>query len=114
MAEYFSDSVFADIDSLALYGGIHQKVFGFHRLLAKRFPHAIYYRVEDGITVVVYRILDCRQDPAKTSRALRSAGTGIVRSIDANYDGVGIRQGQLRTRESKPVAGSIRNPCRAK
>ena len=76
VGEYFLDSVFADIDSLTLYGGIHRKIFGFHRLLAKRFPHAIYYRVEDGITVVVYRILDCRQDPAKTSRALRHAGKG--------------------------------------
>ena len=70
VGEYFLDSVFADIDSLALYGGIHRKVFGFYRLLAKRFPHAIYYRVEDRNTVVVYRILDCRQDPTKTSRAL--------------------------------------------
>ena len=71
VGEYFLDSVFADIDSLTLYGGIHRKVFGFHRLLAKRFPHAIYYRVEDQNTAIVYRILDCRQDPAKTSHALR-------------------------------------------
>ena len=71
VGEYFLDSVFADIDSLTLYGGIHRKVFGFHRLLAKRFPHAIYYRVEDQNTAIVYRILDCRKDPAKTSHALR-------------------------------------------
>ena len=36
--EYFLDSLFSDIDSLALYVGIHRKVFGFHRLLSKRFP----------------------------------------------------------------------------
>ena len=71
VGEYFLDSVFIDIDSLALYGGIHRKVFGFHCLLAKRFPPAIYYRVEDRNTAAVYRILDCRQDPAKTNRALR-------------------------------------------
>lgn len=38
LGDYFLDSLFADIDSLALYAGVHQKVFGFHRLLAKRFP----------------------------------------------------------------------------
>lgn len=71
LGEYFLDSVFADIDSLALYAGIHRKVFGFHRLLAKRFPYAIYYRLDAAGVAVVYRVLDCRQDPAKTSRALR-------------------------------------------
>ena len=29
LGAYFFDSVFVDIDSLALYGGIHRKVFGF-------------------------------------------------------------------------------------
>ena len=35
MGGYFLDSLFSDIDSLALYAGIHLNVFGFHRLLAK-------------------------------------------------------------------------------
>jgi hypothetical protein len=42
LGSYFFDSVFADTDSLELFGGIHRKVFGHHRLLAKRFPFAIY------------------------------------------------------------------------
>ena len=50
---YFLDSLFAEIDSLILYGGVHRKGFGFHRLLARRFPYGIYYRVEEGGTVVV-------------------------------------------------------------
>jgi hypothetical protein len=36
---YFLESLFSDIDSLQLYAGLHAKVFGFHRLLSKRFPH---------------------------------------------------------------------------
>ncbi|MCL0060446.1 transposase [Dehalococcoidia bacterium] len=44
LGEYFFDSLFSDIDSLMLYGGIHPKVFGYHRMLSKRFPYAIYYR----------------------------------------------------------------------
>ncbi len=39
--EYFFDSLFSDIDSLVLYAGIHPKVFGYYRLLSKRFPYAV-------------------------------------------------------------------------
>ena len=42
LGEYFFDSLFSDIDSLTLYGGIHPKVFGYHRLLSRPFPFAIY------------------------------------------------------------------------
>jgi hypothetical protein len=70
LGEYFFDSVFSDIDSLALYGGIHRKVFGYHRLLARRFPYAVYYMIDSEGSVLVYRVLDCRQNPAKTRRAL--------------------------------------------
>ena len=70
LGAYFLDSLFSEIDSLALYGGIHRRVFGCHRLLSKRFPYAVYYRVS-GDEVEVWRVLDCRQDPGKTRRALR-------------------------------------------
>jgi plasmid stabilization system protein ParE len=70
LGEYFLDSLFSDIDSLALYAGIHRKVFGYHRLLSKRLPYAIYYQLSTD-EAVVYRVLDCRQDPRKTTAALR-------------------------------------------
>ena len=70
LGDYFFDSVFSDIDSLTLYGGIHPKVMGFHRLLTRRFPYAVYYRTEADGSVIVFRVLDCRQDPAKTVRDL--------------------------------------------
>jgi plasmid stabilization system protein ParE len=69
---YFLDSLFSDIDSLVLYAGTHRKVFGFHRLLSKRFPYAIYYQF-DGGTATVYRVLDLRQDPRKIRVALKSS-----------------------------------------
>ena len=71
VGEYFLDSLFSDIDSLALYAGIHRKVFGFHRLLSKRFPYAVYYHF-DGRNTIVYRVLDLRQDPRKIRAALKS------------------------------------------
>jgi hypothetical protein len=42
LGDYFLNSLLADVDSLRLYAGIHRKAFGFHRLLSKRFPFAIY------------------------------------------------------------------------
>lgn len=45
IGEYFLDSLFSDIESLKLYGGIHPKQFGFQRMLSRKFPYAIYYLV---------------------------------------------------------------------
>lgn len=70
LGEYFLDSLFSDIDSLVLYGGIHAKVFGYHRALSKRFPYGIYYQIEDDAFVVVWRILDLRRDPLKIRQVL--------------------------------------------
>ncbi len=71
LGAYFLDSLFSDVDSLVLYAGIHRQVFGYHRLLSKRFPYAVYYRLHPE-EAVVYRVLDCRQDPRKTMEALRT------------------------------------------
>jgi len=71
LGEYFYDSIFSDIDSLHLYAGIHRKFGIYHRLLADRFPHAIYYTVEEGDDVLIWRILDLRRDPRKIAQALK-------------------------------------------
>lgn len=70
LGSYFLDSLFADIDSLILYAGIHAKPVGrFHRTLAQRFPFAIYYDIADQIVTVV-AVLDCRQDPGAINARL--------------------------------------------
>ncbi len=74
LGEYFFDSLFSDIDSLVLYAGIHPEVFGYHRLLSKRFPYAVYYTIEDDLAVV-WRVLDLRRDPDRTRRALKHGRT---------------------------------------
>lgn len=67
---YFLDSLYADIDSLTVSAGIHSIHFEkYHRLLSKRFPFAIYYRVEEQV-VHVYAVLDCRRNPAWTRKRL--------------------------------------------
>lgn len=69
LGQYFLDSLFSDIDSLQLYAEIHSLHFGYHRLLSKRFPYAVYYRVE-GNVAQVWAVLDCRQDPEQIVRRL--------------------------------------------
>jgi hypothetical protein len=43
----------------------------YYRCFSKRFPYAIYYRMEEVNSVLVYRILDMRQNPAKTAKSLK-------------------------------------------
>ena len=68
LGAYFLDSLCAEIDSLVWYAGIHRKVFGYHRLIARRFPYGVYYRVEDDEVIVVWRVLDLRRSPARIRR----------------------------------------------
>lgn len=75
IGDYFLDSLFADIDALALYAGIHPKPLTgrlqhLHRTFATRFPFAVYYEVRDDV-VTVLAVLDCRQNPASITKRLR-------------------------------------------
>ena len=72
LGSYFLDTLFSDVDSLAIYGGIHPKYYDkYHRLLSKRFPFTIYYRVENDIALV-HAILDCRRNPAWIRKKLKT------------------------------------------
>lgn len=70
LGRYFYDSLFSDIESLQLYAGIQPIVYGYYRLLCKRFPYAIYYKIKANENILIYRILDCRQSPNKTQNLL--------------------------------------------
>jgi len=70
LGEYFFNSLFSDIDSFLLYAGVHQKVFGYHRLLSKRFPYAVYYTLEEDL-ILVRRVLDLRRHPERLRQALK-------------------------------------------
>ena len=70
LGDYFLDSLFSDIDSLQVSAGVHSMHFGrYHRMLSKRFPFAIYYRMEEN-SVLVHAVLDCRRRPAWIRRRL--------------------------------------------
>ena len=71
LGDYFLDSLFSDVDSLLLYAGVHQQFFGFYRALSKRFPFAIYYRI-NGETIEIWHVLDCRQRPSRIRVKLKT------------------------------------------
>ena len=62
LGDYFRSCIFADVESLRYFGGIHEIENGFNRSLSKRFPFGIYYIV-DGDCVTVVAILDLRREP---------------------------------------------------
>lgn len=70
VGEYFLEALYAEISSLGLTAGIHAKELGSHRHIAKRFPYAIYYRL-DGDTIRVRAVWDCRRHPGRLRRQLK-------------------------------------------
>ena len=40
------------------------------RMLARRFPYAVYYRIIEG-EAVVFRVLDCRRAPRRIRNSLK-------------------------------------------
>jgi plasmid stabilization system protein ParE len=74
LGDRFLDVIAADVQALQLTAGIHLKVDGFHRLLSRRFPYAVYYLVEPE-TIDIYAILDCRRDPLWIQERLGGMGT---------------------------------------
>ena len=73
LGTYFLDTLYSDIDSLQILGGIHRKAYkNLHRALSKRFPFAIYYTVESA-TVCVRAVVDCRRNPSWIRQYLGNA-----------------------------------------
>lgn len=62
VARRFVETILSRLSDLEGTAGIHAKIFGHYRMLAKPFPYAIYYDVDDGI-VLVRAVLDCRRSP---------------------------------------------------
>ena len=69
IGDYFLDTLFSDVEALLIHAGVHERHFGYHRALSKRFPYAIYYRLAED-EIQVWRILDCRRNPRWIRRSL--------------------------------------------
>lgn len=73
VGEYFTASLLADLKSLRLLAGIHAMHHGYMRMLASRFPFAVYYEVVGDVARVV-AVLDMRRDPASIRGILGNRG----------------------------------------
>lgn len=71
---YFNDCLTSDIESLRRFAGIHEQYRGFFRALSKKFPFAIYYRLQDDV-IEIFAVLDCRQNPQTIDVILDSPRT---------------------------------------
>lgn len=69
---YFSDTLYGEIESLAIYAGIHPRRQGFFMMVSRTFPYSIYYDIEDGVALV-YAVLDNRRNPDWISGHLSQA-----------------------------------------
>jgi plasmid stabilization system protein ParE len=71
LGTYFLDTLFSDIESLHLYAGVHIQLYGYFRLLSKRFPYAVYYQIDDDVILII-AVLDCRRNPGDRLDVLNS------------------------------------------
>ena len=62
VGQYFIDTMYSELESLCLFAGIHNKKFGFYRMLTRKFPYSVYYRISEDV-VQIWRILDNRRNP---------------------------------------------------
>ena len=62
LGSYFYDSLISDIESLKIYAGIHIQIKNYYKIVSKRFPYSIYYKIENS-SVKIYAVLDDRRDP---------------------------------------------------
>jgi hypothetical protein len=69
LGDYFLSCLVADLEALSFFAGIHARRLGHHRMLAKRFPFAIYYDVDEALAIVV-AVLDMRRSPSAIKNRL--------------------------------------------
>ncbi len=71
IGRYFLDTLYSDIESLRISAGAHVVCFDkYHRLLSKRFPWSVYYRIE-GDEILIYAVIDNRRNPDLIGKRLK-------------------------------------------
>lgn len=71
LGDYFLHRIYEDLALLGGIAGIHRRTdSGDYKMIARRFPYAIYYRINLNI-VEVHAILDCRRSPDWIKRRLK-------------------------------------------
>ena len=72
LGDYFADCTFTEITALGFRFGLHKVEYGYHRMLTKTFPFAVYYEVSAEKSKRVVAVLDMRQNPKTRETILKS------------------------------------------
>ncbi len=71
LGDYFLRRIYEDLELLSRIAGVHrQTARGLHKMIARRFPYAIFYRIRDE-GVEVFAILDGRRSPGWIQQQLK-------------------------------------------
>ena len=70
LGEYCVDSLMLDIERLRFFAGVHLKVFGHFRMIARTFPFSIYYQQPNESEILIVAVLDNRINPKTMSQRL--------------------------------------------
>lgn len=68
---FFLDNIQAELHSLTSIAGVHRKRSGFHFYASKRFPHGIYYLLDEDCLRIA-AVIDSRRNPRTIRKILRS------------------------------------------
>ncbi len=72
LGKYFIEFILSEIKMLEFYGCLHQKIFGFHRMISKKFPFGIYYVCNKKEKIIyIVAILDLRKNPNSIEKYLK-------------------------------------------
>jgi hypothetical protein len=99
LGSYFLANLYADIESLKIYAGIHNKPYKhYHRLLSRRFPFAVFYKKQgDEILFMRFSIVEktrhgseqdltsCNHNPFRIAHALPACRPYIQRRLLLNH-----------------------------
>ncbi|WP_093446052.1 type II toxin-antitoxin system RelE/ParE family toxin [Thiomicrospira sp. ALE5] len=70
LGEYCADSLMLDIERLRFFAGVHAKVFGQYRMIARTFPFSIYYQLPNENDILIVAVLDSRINPKTMAQRL--------------------------------------------
>ena len=71
LGNYFIEIILSEIKLLEFYGCLHQKTFGYHRMLSKKFPFGIYYDCDKKEKIIyIIAVLDLIKNPKSIEKYL--------------------------------------------
>ena len=72
LGDRFRCSIKEDIRSLEVTGGSHSTHHGYHRMICRKFPFTVFYRMDSIDSLFVIAVFGQRQEPNKIAKRLEN------------------------------------------